>query len=71
MSVWRLLHQGEIVEDGDEFLLDDCETWDPAMFAGATWTPAIFVPVRTTRPAPVDEISVLLKELAEGKNDDE
>lgn len=48
---WRLLNRHDVVRASDEFLTDDCETWDSCANAarfivGQKYDPVFFQPMR-------------------------
>lgn len=56
MDTFRLLGKDDYIQNGDQALDDDCETWRDLVGweAGCKYDPSIFVPMR--RPAhPIQE----------------
>ncbi len=56
-QAYRLLEVGDVIQDGDELLCDDCKTWErlprgavrtigERLFLGCKWNPGFFVPFR-------------------------
>lgn len=48
MADYRLLDRGEIIQQGDEPLMDDCQTWGSLVGweVGMAYSPAVMVPTR-------------------------